>query len=72
MFRKDGRAGAIQFVNMERRLYGGVHSDSADEADLGKGENIGNGFGVVPYGSEILDCPHMGGDLITPAVGFQV
>ena len=72
MLGEHGGARAIKFVYVKGRGIGGVHGDTPNQTDLSKRQDVGNGVGVVPHGTEIFDGAHLGGHLVSAAIGLQV
>ena len=55
--------GTVGTMDAKGWLRGGVHGDTAEFADSGKGKDVGKGIGVVPNGAEIGDIAEQGGFL---------
>ena len=72
MFGEDGDARTIELVDVKSRRDSSVHGDTPMHAYLGKVKYIGDRVWVVPNRTNVRECPHLCGDLVSPTVGFKV
>ena len=68
---QEAHDGTVGTMDAKGGLGGGVHGDTTEFSDGRKGQNVGEGFWVIPDRTKIFDIANLGGYLVTTIGGHS-